>query len=84
MTNNFTSDTLEVQKNHVFDSEKLKIYLINLNLFESSSREQSSLSIKQFVHGQSNPTFLIDFNGIKFVFKKKTSWQFIKKRASNR
>ena len=68
-------DTIKVQKNQVFDTQKLHNYLkSNLNLTYTID----SFVISQFIHGQSNPTFLIVINGKKIVLRKKPNGNLLK------
>lgn len=62
-------DIIEVSKNHQFNLENLKKYLQeNLKI---TNPTEINYSIKQFVHGQSNPSFLINYNGKNMVLRKK-------------
>ena len=67
-------DVIEVMKNHEFDIDKLLKYLNNC--FGGNLIDQ--IKIKQFIHGQSNPTFLIDLNSKKIVLRKKPNNSLLK------
>lgn len=62
--------TIDVRKQFEFDSAPLlKYFDTNVSYFPQS--EQSNFKIKQFDHGQSNPTFLITYKGKQVVLRKK-------------
>jgi alkylation response protein AidB-like acyl-CoA dehydrogenase/aminoglycoside phosphotransferase (APT) family kinase protein len=99
------NDTMEVQKNHKFDLEKLKDY-IDKNLPDSlveifskqipeilnyptdqksaitniseSPSNINSFKIRQFIHGQSNPTFHITYKNKEMVLRKKPHGKLLK------
>ena len=53
-------------------SQDLLKYLVkNLEIFATARTGASSFSVKQFRHGQSNPTYLIQYNNINCVLRKK-------------
>ena len=59
----------EPSKGMMIDNEKLRVYVYKNNplLFEMDDDKLSSF---QFVHGQSNPTYLISIGTKKFVLRK--------------
>lgn len=59
--------TLHIRKGMDIDQEAVKNYLsINLGL-----DPEGKIIVKQFEHGQSNPTYLIEYLGSKYVLRKK-------------
>ena len=62
----YKNDIIDVQKNHLFNTESLINYL-NQKYQQETPQAKTNLIIKQFVHGQSNPTFYIQFNNKKIV-----------------
>jgi len=59
-------DVTAVRENHRFDEARLERYL------RGHMREfRGPLSVRQFVGGQSNPTFLLETSGARFVMRKK-------------
>ncbi len=69
----FTSDRIEVQPNHKLNIDNLNTYIQNLPLptTTTTTATHKISEIKQFVHGQSNPTYFITFAGYKMVLRKK-------------
>ena len=59
--------TLQFRKGMRIDEEAVKEYLVNHLGLDSSGKIQ----IKQFEHGQSNPTYLVNYLGKKYVLRKK-------------
>ena len=59
-------DVTPVRENHRFDQARLKRYLI-----ERMPNFRGPLSVRQFVGGQSNPTFLLETPAARFVMRKK-------------
>ncbi|XP_071947179.1 acyl-CoA dehydrogenase family member 11-like [Antedon mediterranea] len=69
-------DLSQVREEHRFDEAALHQYLIqNVNDFPKTA---SQLKIHQYRMGQSNPTFLLEKNGQKFVMRKKPPGQLLK------
>lgn len=67
-----------MRKEHVLDVEKLEKYLVSQKLPGFSP----PLSVKQFGHGQSNPTFLLQGSGpAQFVLRKQPPGQILSKTA---
>ncbi|MBW1923921.1 MAG: phosphotransferase family protein [Deltaproteobacteria bacterium] len=60
------SETSQVRPAHRFDLENLKEYM-NSHVEEFTGE----LEIRQFTHGQSNPTFILDDGHRKYVLRKK-------------
>ena len=60
------SEISDVREQHRFDVEALKNY-IHKNINDVSGE----LTVHQFSHGQSNPTFLLNDNNKKYVMRKK-------------
>ena len=56
----------DVRKEHSFDINALEKYMIK-NIDGFSGR----LSVRQFVHGQSNPTFILDDGNKRYIMRKK-------------
>ena len=66
------SNIVEVRKGHEFDSIALRSYLIqNVAEFKDTICPRTNLEVKQFNHGQSNPTYLVSQGQLKFVLRKK-------------
>jgi aminoglycoside phosphotransferase (APT) family kinase protein len=59
-------ETSEVRANHRFDASRLEQYLT-----ERMPGFAGPLVVRQFVGGQSNPTFLLETRGARFVMRKK-------------
>ena len=59
--------TFEFRKGMNIDKEAVKNYLVTQLGLESSGE----ITIKQFEHGQSNPTYLVTYLGKKYVLRKK-------------
>ncbi|EGR27421.1 hypothetical protein IMG5_196030 [Ichthyophthirius multifiliis] len=66
-------DTIPVLPNHLFNSESLRKYLDQSFNFSNSfqQQQQSEYIIRQFQHGQSNPTFYIKYQEKEYVLRKK-------------
>lgn len=84
MTDSF-NPTIQVQPNHIFNYSNLKKYLYEkLILMESNKNNykftiEDDMKVTQFPHGQSNPTFLIEFfKKEKFVLRKKPKGKLLK------
>src|SRR6266436_4821846 len=61
-----TNETSQVREAHVFDVPALQAYLErNVEGF------RGALTVRQFVGGQSNPTFLLAAGGREYVMRKK-------------
>ena len=67
-------DIKEVSQNNLFDKEKLLKYLNDTLKTDFGTQ----ITVKQFIHGQSNPTFLLDVNGKKMVLRKKPNNSLLK------
>jgi alkylation response protein AidB-like acyl-CoA dehydrogenase/aminoglycoside phosphotransferase (APT) family kinase protein len=63
-------ETTDILDNHKFDSRNLKLY-IDDNLKSLSIDSSQAFEIKQFIHGQSNPTFFINYGNVRLVLRKK-------------
>src|SRR5271156_4598586 len=61
-----TDDVTAVRENHRFDEARLEDYLR-----ERMPDFRGQLTVRQFVGGQSNPTFLLETAGARFVMRKK-------------
>ena len=59
--------TLQFRKGMEIEKDAVKNYLVSHLGLESNGEIQ----IKQFEHGQSNPTYLITYLGKKYVLRKK-------------
>lgn len=59
-----------VRPDHVFDAAALARYLLANSAMRAAGFD-GKLDVRQFSHGQSNPTFLLLGNGCKFVMRKK-------------
>lgn len=59
-------DVTPVRENHRFDEARLERYLL-----EQMRDFRGPLSVRQFVGGQSNPTFLLETPDARFVMRKK-------------
>jgi len=73
LCSSFTSPTSTVRKSHRFDENKLINYLKDKGILKSST-----VDIKQFAHGQSNPTFLITSESEKLVIRKQPPGALLK------
>ncbi|CAK9109625.1 Acyl-CoA dehydrogenase family member 10 (ACAD-10) [Durusdinium trenchii] len=74
------TDVTEVREQHVLDVDKLTTYLTGQQL----SWFKGPLTVKQFGHGQSNPTYLFrcdDGKGRAFVLRKQPPGTIISKTA---
>src|SRR6266851_395170 len=60
------SDVSAVRENHRFDEASLERYLR-----ERMTNFRGPLAVRQFVGGQSNPTFLLETPAARFVMRKK-------------
>jgi acyl-CoA dehydrogenase len=70
MTSVFTDSAIQApSKGMQIDTEKLRVYLLNEGR-EFFERGDEELLAHQFVHGQSNPTYLISIGRKKFVLRK--------------
>jgi aminoglycoside phosphotransferase (APT) family kinase protein len=58
--------TTPVRENHRFDERSLERYLT-----ERMARFRGALVVSQFLSGQSNPTFLLEAGGARYVMRKK-------------
>jgi aminoglycoside phosphotransferase (APT) family kinase protein len=64
--------TTQVRENHRFDEKSLERYLVdNINGF------RGPLDVRQFVTGQSNPTFLLTSPSGRFVLRKKPAGKLL-------
>jgi len=61
-----TPGTSKIRKGMEIDQDSLKKYLV-----ESLNLNEGPMKLKQFQHGQSNPTYLIQMDGKKYVLRKK-------------
>ena len=59
--------TIKFRKGMEIDKEQVKKFLIS----HLELQEKGEIRIKQFEHGQSNPTYLVDYLGKKYVLRKK-------------
>lgn len=67
MTPDATFDeTSEIRKEHVFDLSKLENYMR-----ENIEGFKGKIAVRQFIHGQSNPTFIISDSNKKYILRKK-------------
>jgi alkylation response protein AidB-like acyl-CoA dehydrogenase/aminoglycoside phosphotransferase (APT) family kinase protein len=69
-----TDDTSEVQNNHKLNIDNLRQY-IRANF---TIKNPDNFEIRQFIHGQSNPTFYINYDSIKLVLRKKPPGKLLK------
>lgn len=70
MTSVFTDSAIHApSKGMKIDTEKLRVYMLNERK-EFFERGDEELLAHQFVHGQSNPTYLISIGRKKFVLRK--------------
>mmetsp|Transcript_14036 Transcript_14036/g.17035 ORF Transcript_14036/g.17035 Transcript_14036/m.17035 type:complete len:384 (-) Transcript_14036:172-1323(-) len=68
----------EVRKQHVLDIPKLEAYMVE----QSIPGFNAPLTVKQFGHGQSNPTYLLTSNsGDEYVLRKQPPGTIISKTA---
>lgn len=68
----------EVQKNHLFDINNLTIFIEKSDLFKNL-KITKPIKVQQFIHGQSNPTFLLEIeNNKKLVLRKKPPGKLLK------
>ena len=66
-TTSRSSPTTDVRGNHSFDTEKLNEYFQSIGL----QSKEGQLQIKQYSHGQSNPTFMVTTaGGHKYTVRK--------------
>jgi aminoglycoside phosphotransferase (APT) family kinase protein len=64
------TSTIPVREQHKIDYNALKKYLdTSVSFFAAGG--PSEFVIKQFDHGQSNPTYLINYKGKRVVLRKK-------------
>ena len=71
-------DVTAVREGHALDVDKLEKYLVANKLPGFSA----PLTVKQFGHGQSNPTFLLQGTGpAQFVLRKQPPGQILSKTA---
>ncbi len=60
------SETTEIRKEHIFDISSLEKYMHNhIDGFSGP------LTVRQFTHGQSNPTFILNDANQKYILRKK-------------
>lgn len=78
-SNRAADDTTEVRKQHVLDVPKLESYLAQQNIPGFST----PVTVKQFGHGQSNPTYLLscDTSNTRFVLRKQPPGNILSKTA---
>ena len=68
-TTTTSSPTTSIRSNHQFNETNLINYLQHHQLY--GFQQQSNYTIKQFTHGQSNPTFMIITScGMKYTIRK--------------
>jgi len=70
-----------VRKGHEFDVQVLKTYLdekLADYLGTSNNVADEPITVKQFVHGQSNPTYSVEYRGKKLVLRKKPPGKLLK------
>ncbi|KAL4434943.1 hypothetical protein ABPG74_017699 [Tetrahymena malaccensis] len=71
-------DTTEVRKNHQFDIDQLRVYFDKVLYNQNTNGQAHPIEVKQFSHGQSNPTFYINYRNEEYVLRKKPPGKLLK------
>jgi aminoglycoside phosphotransferase (APT) family kinase protein len=64
-----------VRAGHEFDVEQIRPTLVNAGIAGAATAD---ISLGQFKHGQSNPTYTLNISGEKFVLRKKPSGKLLR------